>query len=139
MKIYNRKKWYGGLLMLGIGVLNLVITVLRWDWDIGGIVLLVLLFAFGAGELYCSTSKQLSLEDKLEDLDERNRLVEMRAKSRAFDILSFLCFLLTAVFAVAGTIGNADEIIMMSGACGLLFFLSMIAEILSFSYYEKRL
>ena len=89
MKIYHKKNFAFGVFSLFLAALNLVLGVQRgFDWKDG--VLFALLVLLGGGGLLRSLSPEWSKEDKLEELDERNRLVKLKAQSQAYHICQFL-------------------------------------------------
>ena len=82
MKIYNKKNFRYGLWMTVLGVLMLLTSIWK-GFDIKGTVILAICLFPGIGLLLRSLSRDMSREDKIAELDERNKLVEWRAKSRA--------------------------------------------------------
>ena len=75
-----------------------------------------------------SFSREMSREDKIAELDERNRLVEWRAKSRALGIAELVCFvcMLLSIFgmqAMEAFFGG------MLAAFGLIFTTMLIIEL----------
>lgn len=53
---------------------------MRQDLDINSTILIVALFLLGFGSIMRSISQRMAKEDKLEELDERNRLIALRSK-----------------------------------------------------------
>jgi len=85
-----------------------------------------------------SFSRNMSREDKLDELDERNRLIDLKTKSRAFRLTQAICFGLMLLFLVMGKMSG--EILLISAGVGLAFAyaVSMFTEIFTYLYYEKR-
>ena len=83
MKIYNKKTFAFGVFSAALGVLNAVTAALR-GIDAAGVVLVAVLLFVGAGAMMRGLSQKMAREDKLEERDERNRLVELKSKSAAF-------------------------------------------------------
>ena len=102
MKIYNKKIFVSGIFMVILGALNLVTSIVRNDLDISAIILIIALFAFGVGALIRSASQRMMREDKLEDLDERNRFIELKSKSKSFRITQSISFVLMILLLVMG-------------------------------------
>ncbi len=84
MKIYSKKKFASGIFMVLLGGANLLTDILTDNVEIKGLILSIALFLFGFAALRRSLSEKLSREDRLEELDERNKLVELKTKSRSF-------------------------------------------------------
>lgn len=101
MKIYNKKTFAFGVFSAALGVLNAVTAALR-GIDAAGIVLVAVLLFVGAGAMMRGLSQKMAREDKLEERDERNRLVELKSKSVAFRLTQAVCFGLMLPLLVAG-------------------------------------
>lgn len=69
-----------GVFMVALGLLNLITSIMRQDLDINSTILIVALFLLGFGSIMRSISQRMAIEDKLEELDERNRLIALRSK-----------------------------------------------------------
>ncbi|MDU4973611.1 MAG: hypothetical protein E6X19_12955, partial [Hungatella hathewayi] len=103
----------------------------------GMVITLALLF-IGGGSVMRSFSRNMSREDKLDELDERNRLIDLKTKSRAFRLTQAICFGLMLLFLVMGKMSG--EILLISAGVGLAFAyaVSMFTEIFTYFYYEKH-
>ena len=137
MKIYNKKKFGSGFICIVLGVLNFL-ACFSTGFDVSGMVItLALLFIVG-GSVMRSFSRNMSREDKLDELDERNRLIDLKTKSRAFRLTQAICFGLMLLFLVMGKMSG--EILLISAGVGLAFAyaVSMFTEIFTYLYYEKR-
>ena len=128
MKIYNKKAFASGVFMTGLGVLNLAMDILNGSTDLNGIILVTLLFLFGFGTIMRSLSKRLTREDKLEALDERNQLIELKSKSQSFRLTQIISFLLMLVLLV----------ITMGVGLAFAFTISLFTEIFTYMYYEEK-
>ena len=83
MKIYHKKNFAFGLFALFLGALNLVRGALQgFAWNDGLLVGLLLLL--GGASVVRSLSPKWSREDKVEERDERNQLVKLKSRSRAY-------------------------------------------------------
>lgn len=69
-----------GVFMMALGLFNLITSIMRRDLDINSTILIVALFLLGFGSIMRSISQRMAKEDKLEELDERNRLIALRSK-----------------------------------------------------------
>lgn len=138
MRIYNKKTFGFGIFALALGLLNIVAGVMT-GFDGKGVFLIVLLFLIGAGSLARSLSQKMSREDKLEERDERNQLIDMKSKSLAFRLTQGISFVLGLLFLVSGTVAKDDAIVALG--LGFLFTvtISMFGEMGAFLHYEKKL
>lgn len=137
MKVYNKKTFAFGVFSTALGVLNAVTAVLRGA-DAGDIVLIACLLFFGIGALLRGTSKRLAREDRLEELDERNRLVELKSKSAAFRLTQAVCFGLMLALLVAGKVSGTQALIAIGVGLAFALSISMLAELGAYFYCEKR-
>ena len=137
MKAYNKKTFAFGVFSTALGVLNAVTAALRGA-DAGDIVLIACLLFFGIGAMLRGTSKRLAREDRLEELDERNRLVELKSKSAAFRLTQAVCFGLMLALLVAGKVSGTQALIAIGVGLAFALSISMLAELGAFYYYEKR-
>lgn len=138
MKIYNKKVFASGIFMMALGLLNLITSIVRHDLDINSIILIVALFAMGFGSVMRSMSQRMAKEDKLEELDERNRLIELKSKSKSFRLTQIISFALMLVLLVMGKVSGYEGFITMGVGLAFAFSISMFAEIFTYMYYESK-
>ena len=137
MKIYNRKKFASGTLCILLGALLLVTSALRRG-NVSGWVLALVLMALGAGELARSLSKTWTKEDKLEEWDERNRLIDRKAKSRAFQLTQGISFVLMLAMMAMGKVSGSEGFIYIGVGLAFAWSVSMFSELFSYLYYEAK-
>ena len=137
MKAYNKKTFAFGVFSTALGVLNAVTAALRGA-DAGDIVLIACLLFFGIGAMLRGTSKRLAREDRLEELDERNRLVELKSKSAAFRLTQAVCFGLMLALLVAGKVSGTQALIAIGVGLAFALSISMLAELGAYFDCEKR-
>ena len=137
MKIYNRKKFASGTLCILLGALLLVTSALRRG-NVSGWVLALVLLALGAGELARSLSKTWTSEDKLEEWDERNRLIDRKAKSRAFQLTQGISFVLMLAMMAMGKVSGSEGFIYIGVGLAFAWSVSMFSELFSYLYYEAK-
>ena len=126
------------LSMGALGLLNLILSIIRQDLDINSIILIVVLFVLGFGTIMRSISQRMAKEDKLEELDERNRLITMKSKSKSFRITQIISFMLMLVLLVMGKVSGYEGFIAMGVGLAFAFTISMFAEIFTYMYYESK-
>ena len=138
MKIYNKKSFAEGIFMLALGSLNLMMDLINHTLEIKGIILTAALYFFGGGLIIRSLSLRFAKEDKLDKMDERNQLIELKSKSKAFRLTQTISFLLMLTFLIIGKISGYDEFISMGVGLAFAFAVSMLSEIFSYMYYESK-
>ena len=121
MKIYNKKVFASGVFEIALGLLLLITSITRQDLDINSIILIVALFAFGFGSIMRSISQRMAKEDQLEELDERNRLIALKSKSKSFRLTQIISFMLMLTLLAMGKVSGYEGFIAMG--VGLVFVL----------------
>ena len=137
MKIYNKKNFRYGLGMTILGVLMLLTSIWK-GFDVKGTVILALCLFVGIGLMLRSLSRDMSREDKIAELDERNKMVEWRAKSRALGIAELIC-VVCILISIVGMRIVKDFFGGMLVAFGLMYTIMLLAELLTLLYYDKKL
>ena len=87
MKIYHKKNISEGTLLTGLGLLLLVTMLLRQSFRPKSVLICTAALLLGLGLLFRSLSRQCARADRLEELDERNLLIQLRSKGLAFTIV----------------------------------------------------
>ena len=138
MKIYNKKVFASGIFMAALGLLNLITSIMRKALDINSIILIAALFVLGFGSIMRSMSQRMTKEDKLEEMDERNRLITLKSKSKSFQLTQMISFILMLVLLVMGKAFDYEGFIAMGVGLAFAFTISMFAEIFTYMYYESK-
>lgn len=138
MKIYNKKVFASGIFMVALGVINLVADIVNGKVDMKGIILISALFLFGLGTTMRSLSRKLTREDKLDELDERNQLIELKSKSKSFRLTQRISFLLMLALLVMGKVSAYEGFIAIGVGLAFSLAISMFAELFTYMYYESK-
>ena len=138
MKIYNKKVFASGVFMVALGLLNLITSMMRQDFDMNSIILIAALFVLGFGSIMRSISQRMAKEDKLEELDERNRLIALKSKSKSFRLTQIISFALMLALLVMGKVSGYEGFIAMGVGLAFAFAISLFSEIFTFMYYESK-
>lgn len=139
MKIYNRKNFVHGLFMVLLGAGLIPLGLLRDNLDWRDCVLSGALMVMGGGFLIRSASKKLSKEEQVEERDERNRLVLLKNRSCAFQMVEYGCLALETVFFAAGKIVGKPMFIHMGAGLAVALALCLFADLVTFVYYDSKL
>ena len=137
MKIYHKKNFAAGLLMLGLGVCCLVYVMRAEIIDLGWVNVMAVSLIGGAACVVRSLSREKARSDRVEELDERNRANLQKSKSLAFDMISWGGLAAAPVLTLWDR-GNHGPCIY--AALGLFFAsaLGFIAQGLARLYLEKH-
>ena len=138
MRIYNKKGFIFGLIWTMLGIWLLINAFTAQESVTKDIMLAFILLAVGITSVCRAISKTASLEDYIEKNDERNKLIELKTKSRVLDLM-------VAFIIILMIIGITGYIITDNLSWGFIFFepllmfgfywiVSIIVEI----YYERK-
>jgi len=144
MKIYHKKNFSEDILLTGLGLLLLVTMLLRQCFRPKSVLICTAALLLGLGLLFRSLSRQCARADRLEELDERNLLIQLRSKGLAFTIVQNALLVLCLLSAAGGVLrsGSREAQLVFGGMLilsGLLWFLSFLVELLCGIHYERRL
>lgn len=138
MRIYHKRNFAEGVFMLGLGVLNLTIDFVQHDFTMKSGILCAALFLLGGMLLVRSLSRSASLQDKIEALDERNRLVRLQSESKAFAITQSVSLALIVGCMLAYAATESRDFIGIIVGLGLAWGISVLADLVAFLYYESK-
>ena len=138
MKIYNKKVFASGVFEIALGLLSLIADIMKQDFSIKSSVLIAVLVVLGFGSILRSVSPRMAKEDKLEELDERNRLITLKSKSKSFQLTQIISFVLMLALLVMGKVTGFEGFIAMGVGLAFAVTVSMFAEIFTNLYYESK-
>lgn len=144
MKIYHKKNFATGLFFTLLGAAYILLFLVKGNIEPKSVVFCVLSLLLGPGLLLRSLDKRLSFQDKVDELDERNILVKLRTKSTAFSIVQYTLLGVCALCAVGAIVYQRDpegQLVLggMLVVSGVVWFISLLAELFCGLHYEKKL
>ena len=144
MKIYHKKNFAAGLFFTLLGIGFLVLFLVKREVQPKSLVFCVFSLLLGPGMLLRSLDRKLSYQDKIDERDERNILVKLRTKSTAFSIVQSLLLVLCVLCAIGAVLygDNPDGQLALGGmliVSGVVWFISLLAELFCGLHYEKKL
>lgn len=144
MKIYHKKNFATGLFFTLLGAAYILLFLVKGNIEPKSVVFCVLSLLLGPGLLLRSLDKRLSFQDRVDELDERNILVKLRTKSTAFSIVQYTLLGVCALCAVGAIVYQRDpegQLVLggMLVVSGVVWFISLLAELLCGLHYEKKL
>lgn len=138
MKIYNKRKFFFSLFWLAIGISIVILALIQGDLKFNDIFTAGCCGILGINGLGRSLSQRMSQEDKVEELDERNQLIELKSKRKAFQLMQCVLFFAGFLFAVLGGVYKN----MTLGAAGItgaaMWVFSLMLDWLTYAYYEMK-
>lgn len=138
MKIYNKSNYLLGLFFGLLGIAMLIVGI--WQgFDIKGSIIMILCLFFGIGIIIRSLSADMSREDKINELDERNNLVKMKSRSMAFIWSEGICFICLVVCMVGHSVIGEILSVPMTIAFGIMLFAMMLLDLVITIYYNRKM
>lgn len=138
MKIYNKKKFALGVMSLLLGLCLLAFGFLN-GFDDKRILLTILLPLIGISEVYLSVNREAAKHEKFETIEERNRLIQLTSKSKAFDLTQGTCFISMLLFLIIGKQSGQQIFIVIGVALAISYSVSMFSELFSRIYYDRHM
>ena len=142
MKIYNKKTFASGVFSLVLGLALLAAMAATGNWRPKSVVLCVLCL-FGVGSVTRSLSRDKAVRDLIDARDERNILVALRTKSTCFTVLQTALWVLCVACALGIAFHPVEEAkLIFAGVlivCGLLWFFSLVLELVCSIHYDNKL
>lgn len=138
MKIYNKKLFSFGVFSIILATINLILDVMNETLDTNGIILVSALYIIGFNTILHSLSKELTKQDKLENLDERNQFIALKSKSKAFTLTQVISFCLMLLILIIGKINGHKEFINIAIGLAFIFPIMMLTELFTYMYYESK-
>ena len=138
MKIYNKSNFGWGLFLTAIG-LAMLATSIWTGFEVKGTILMAACLVLGATFLGRSLSHAMSREDKLAELDERNRLVKLRSKSAALTWSQWLCLALLILSRLPVGLFGREICAALTIAFGLMYLILFVTELIALAYFDRKL
>ena len=138
MKIYNKRKFLFSTLWMIAAISIIAISLVQRDLEFRGIFTAICCAILGINGLGRSISRKMSLEDQVEELDERNQLIELKAKGKAFQIIQYTLLIAAIVFAgLGGAYKNITFGTVGVASAGIWIFALML-DWITYTYYEMK-
>lgn len=138
MKIYNKKLFVFGIFSIALATLNFIMDVINKTSDVNGAILVGALYLIGFEAMLHSLSRKLSKQDKLENLDERNQLIALKSKSKAFTLSQGISFCLMLAMLLIGKVSGYEGLIFVAIGLAFTFPIMMLTELFTYMHYEDR-
>lgn len=137
MKIYHKKNFFWGILMLISAGLS-VATMIRFGVSRYQIWVLLAMMPSGLTQLLRSLSYESSKEDRLEKLDEREEFMRQRAWELSYRTSSILVVVLMFVLLGVGAKIENDTLIDMGMGMTVCLSISVLADLGAQIYCQRK-
>lgn len=138
MKIYNSKAYASGVFLIVLVALSLAGSIISNRIEGKGVILAAVLFLFGIDTIVRSLSKKKTKEDRMDELDERNRFIELKTQSRSFQLTKKISLVFMLVLIAMGKVSGYEGFIIMGVGMSFSWTISMFTEIFTSLYYEAK-
>lgn len=136
MKYYDKKRAAHGWWRVGLGILWIILMIQErgnWlNWIVSGIFIVG-----GIWDLVRARTKRLTEEERIELTDERNQMLLLQTKSRAYDIMNVIYVAVMIAFLLAAQIFDIHEAWHFAIGSGLFYAVSMLVNSIVSGYYDE--
>ena len=138
MKIYSKRRFIFGSILFTIAILGIASLILK-GFNLKLLILIPIILLISLFELRNSLSKSLIYKLNIEGLDERNQLISNKSSALSFRIVQYSIFLLKVLFIILFAIFREPTLVWIALTLSLLIIISIVSELWSNFYFEKRL
>lgn len=133
MKVYNKNDLIGGINQIWLSVISIALAVGENDktqWICAGLLVVSCIVL-----IVRAVTKKPSAQEQIEAMDERNRMIDLQAKSRTYDIMNVLNVMLMMIFIVLGKYWNISAISFVGIGIGIVSLVTSLVQGVTHSYY----
>ncbi|MBU3132637.1 hypothetical protein J1C67_18190 [Clostridium gasigenes] len=138
IKIYNKKKFWSGVLSLSLVLMSIVILFLKpKSFDLKGFFITLFLLLIGISDI----SRSINLKDTKKDIqedDERKYLIELKSSSAAFTISQYLLCILFFIGCFSWYITKIEAVLYVIIPIGCMTGINVIIVSITYFYQQKR-
>lgn len=135
MKLYNKKRAAHGWWSIGLGVLWIAVAAQEYkiwfNWIVSGIFIVG-----GIWDLVRARTRKLTEEERIELTDERNQMLLLQTKSRAYDIMNVIYIICMIAFLLVAQIFHVQVMLVLSAGFSVLYSTSGLVNVIVSSYYD---
>ena len=136
MKYYDKKRAAHGWWNIGLGVLWIVVAAQEYEnwfnWIVSGS-----LIVGGIWDLVRARTRRLTEEERIELTDERNQMLLLQTKSRAYDIMNVIYIICMIAFLLVAQIFHVQVMLVLSAGFSVLYGISGLVNVIVSSYYDE--
>lgn len=136
MKYYDKKRAAHGWWNIGLGVLWIAVAAQEYEnwfnWIVSGI-----LIVGGIWDLIRARTRKLTEEERIELTDERNQMLLLQTKSRAYDIMNVIYIICMIAFLLVAQIFHVQVMLVLSAGFSVLYGISGLVNVIVSSYYDE--
>lgn len=119
-----------------MGVLWIVVAAQEYEiwfnWIVSGIFIVG-----GIWDLVRARTRKLTEEERIELTDERNQMLLLQTKSRAYDIMNVIYIICMIAFLLVAQIFHVQVMLVLSAGFSVLYSTSGLVNLIVSSYYDE--
>lgn len=134
MKVYNKNDLIGGINRIWMSVIWIALAVGekgKTQWICVGLLVVSSIV------LIMRAVKKPSAGEQIAALDERNQMIDLKSKSRTYDIMNVLDVVLMMIFIVLGKYWDISAISFVGIGIGIVGVVASLAQSITYSYYNE--
>ena len=134
MKVYNKNDLIGGINRIWMSVIWIALAVGEkgeTQWICAGLLVVCSIV------LIMRAVKKPSAGEQIAALDERNQMIDLKSKSRTYDIMNVLDVVLMMIFIVLGKYWDISAISFVGIGIGIVGVVTSLAQSITYSYYNE--
>lgn len=143
LKVYNKKGFFSGVLWTAVGAFCLYRDIVDsadfLPQQIKSVLFSLLCLAIGLTCLIRAFSKSSTREDRIEEMDERNRLVQLRTNFLTLNILGYLQLAGTIIGILGFTFTKTEIYGFLFLFSGISITVTAVIALIATAWYEKHL
>ncbi|WP_058486467.1 hypothetical protein [Defluviitalea phaphyphila] len=138
MKIYHKRNFLSGLFYTLLAITLITLNIVQ-EFKIKTFIISILGLLFGIRTIIGSMSRELTKKDIIDELDERNQLINLKSSSKSFRLTQNINFVIMIIFFIAAKIYNSDMLFYITFGLTFSYAISLVTEIFTTIYYEHRI
>ncbi|OFI49492.1 hypothetical protein BG261_02625 [Floricoccus tropicus] len=139
MKIYNKKGLIIGIISFVIAALSLFTSLfLEKNISIKTLVLPIIMLICGFTNIKDAFSKNRTLENKINENDERNQLIKLKSQTMSHKIFSNITITIAILFLLLYFINRNISFLNIFIVASIIWSIINIIDIFTYFYYEKK-
>ena len=134
MKVYNKNDLIGGINRIWMSVIWIALAVgekEKTQWICAGLLVVSSIV------LIMRAVEKPSAGEQIAALDERNQMIDLKSKSRTYDIMNVLDVVLMMIFIVLGKHWDISAISFVGIGIGIVGVVASLAQSITYSYYNE--
>ncbi|WP_058486470.1 hypothetical protein [Defluviitalea phaphyphila] len=137
MKIYHKKNFSYGLFNILLAITFTILNTIQ-EFKIRTLIFSIFCLFFGILLIIGSMSREMTKEDIINELDERNQLINLKSRSKSLSLTQKIGFAIMLLFLIISKLYNYNILLYVALGIAISHTISLITEICTTIYYEHK-